>query len=202
MDLKLPLVVYLTVLFLSPAWSCGSDPSTNVYTREVSESTPRLPVGASAEAMIAATGDATGMLARNPELAQVVLDDLPRCVGEHGGLGNHFTVVANIIGGRETETGAELYIDGVLRWWSLTDGQLDYGTSGELIGRMRFESSGGRIQLVAWDQPLDGEALIPGIEALFPKPYSDQAIRRLSNKSDLRQLGKELGERWAARQSD
>lgn len=206
MDSKLPLVVYLTALLLfaggCDAASCGPDPSANVYTREVSESTPRLPVGASAEAAIAATGDATRLLAHNPELAQAVLDELPRCVGEHGGLGNHLTVVANIIGGRETEIGAELYVDGFLHWWSLTDGQLDYGTAGELIGRMRFESSSGRIQLVAWDQPLDGEALVPGIEVLFPKPYSDQAIRRLSNKPDLRQLGEELGERWADRQSE
>ncbi|MCL5887824.1 MAG: hypothetical protein M1617_05985 [Actinobacteria bacterium] len=196
----------VAVLMAALLFTSGCEPTQGgadaVYTQEVPPAgAPHLPPGTSVEATIVGTGDATALLESRPELAEAVILELPGYLGSIGLSGSHFTVATEVLGGRESEGGAELYIDGVIHWWTLEGGRLEYQSAGEFIGRMRFEESADKLVFSAWDQPLDGALLIPGIETLFPRPYSDRAISRLGpNRAEMWRQGEQLGQEWAASQ--
>lgn len=200
MHRQLASVVLLTAALLIGGCSAPVEDSSAVYTREVSSGVPRLPAGASVEVTLTAASDAADLLASRPELPSAIKSYLPGYVGAGLYAGSHLTVVVEVLGARETESGAELYVDGSVYWWSLASGELDFPSGGELIGRMRFVRSEHGLRFAAWDQPLDGELLVPGIRTLFPAPYADRAIRRLGSRQEQWRLSQELGRRWADQQ--
>ena len=202
MHRRLAVAALLTAALFVGGCTTPVEDSSAVYTREVSSGVPRLPAGASVEVTLTAASDAADLLASRPELSSAIASYLPGYVGTALYAGSHLTLVVEVLGARETEDGAELYVDGSVYWWSLASGELDFPSGGELIGRMRFERSENELQFVAWDQPLDGELLVPGIRTLFPAPYADRAIERLGNRQEQWRLSQELGRRWADQQSD
>jgi hypothetical protein len=192
----------LTTALLIGGCTAPVEDSSAIYTREMASGVPQLPAGASVEVTLTAASDAADLLASRPELSSAIAAYLPGYVGTPLYAGSHLALVVEVLGARETEDGAELYVDGSVCWWSLASGELEFPSGGELIGRMRFERSENELQFVAWDQPLDGELLVPGIRALFPAPYADRAIQRLGNRQEQWRLSEELGRRWADQQSD
>lgn len=200
MHRRLALAALLTATSLLSG--CTTPAERVVYTREVSAGVPQLHGAASVEATVTPSDDAAALLAKRPELSSAVTSYLPGYVGAALAPGSHLTLVVEVLGARETPSGAELYVDGSVYWWSLASGELDFPSGGELIGRMRFERSDEELQFVAWDQPLDGELLVPGIKTLFPQPYADRAISRLGNRQEQWRLSQELGRTWADRQGE